>query len=492
MQSGKGVGLRPRIFILLAALLSITLGGGGVMIWYTYQIEGLLSSLIETDVASLQAAEALETALINQKGFVSYYFMDGNPKWLVQLEKYRQAFEERLRKAKEMALLSGDRETLDRIEAEYSRYVTSKDQVIRLYDAGRREDGTKLHEHVRDLFFSILALTEQYKTSHDQRILLKREQSHAEADRLRIISASATSASVFLFALLAFVFVSQILGPIRHLALETERARTPGEPADEVATLSKRVRGLIEDRNLTQTELERSRERLLQSEKMALVGKLAAEVAHTIRNPMTSIKMRLFSLERTLQLSPAQKEDLDVISQEMRRLDNIVKNFLEFSRPPKLRMQSCNISDIVDLSLQLLQKRLEFQGVQVERRRGVWLPHAYADPDAIKEVLVNLMINACDAMKDGGQITISEEEGVAEHMGRVVLIRVSDTGPGIPMQLWENVWEPFFSTKDDGTGLGLPIALRIVEEHDGRLELRPSESQGATFIMTLPVHTEEA
>jgi len=128
----------------------------------------------------------------------------------------------------------------------------------------------------------------------------------------------------------------------------------------------------------------------------------------------------------------------------------------------------------------------------VERRRGVWLPHAYADPDAIKEVLVNLMINACDAMKDGGQITISEEEGVAEHMGRVVLIRVSDTGPGIPMQLWENVWEPFFSTKDDGTGLGLPIALRIVEEHDGRLELRPSESQGATFIMTLPVHTEEA
>ena len=491
MRSWQGIGLRPRIYLRVAGLMLITLGGGGVMIWYTYQIQGLLSSLIETDVASLQAVEDLESALLNQKGFVSYYFMDGDRKWLVQMEKYRQAFSERLVKAQETAFVSGDREALKKIEADYNQYVTSKDQVIRLYDAGQREEGAGLHQQARELFFELLALTEAYKTSLEERILLKRDQSSIEARRLRMIAASAVSVSGLFFLLLAFVLVSNVLGPIRRLAHETERAWTPGEPADEVQTLSRRVRGLIEDKNTTETELERSRERLLQSEKMALVGKLAAEVAHTIRNPMTSIKMRLFSLERTLQLSLAQKEDLDVISQEMRHLDNVVKNFLEFSRPPKLRMQSCNVSDIVDLSLQLLQKRFEFQGVQVERRRG-WLPHVYADPEAIKEVLVNLMINACDAMKDGGQITISEEDGVSEHMGHAVLVRVSDTGHGIPMHLWEKVWEPFFSTKEDGTGLGLPIALRIVEEHGGRLELRPPESQGATFIMTLPVHTEEA
>jgi signal transduction histidine kinase len=237
-------------------------------------------------------------------------------------------------------------------------------------------------------------------------------------------------------------------------------------------------------------ELERSRERLLQTERMALVGKLAAEVAHSIRNPMTSIKMRLFSLERTLGPSKA-REDFEVISEEMRHLDNIVRNFLEFSRPPKLQIQKVNVSEVVDNTLQLLEKRLERYGVKVERERHNSLPKIEADPELLKEVMVNLIVNACDAMQEGGRILITEEEGLAERMGRAVLIQFADTGAGIPDQLREKIFQPFFTTKEEGTGLGLSIAARIMEEHGGRLEVRSEEKLGSTFIITLPVKEEQ-
>jgi signal transduction histidine kinase len=223
-----------------------------------------------------------------------------------------------------------------------------------------------------------------------------------------------------------------------------------------------------------------------------MVGKLAAGVAHSIRNPLTSVKMRLFSLERSLQLSPTEKEDMEVISEEIRHLDTIVRNFLEFSRRPKLKIQSVSPSDIVDMAIQLLRHRLESYGVAVELYRQRRLPNIEADPEQLKEVLVNLIVNACDATGEGGKILIREEEGVTDPVGHVVVIRVSDNGPGVPEVIKDKIFQPFFSTKEEGTGLGLSIAARIVEDHSGCLSLRSKEGKGATFIITLPCKAEGA
>ncbi|UCD57926.1 MAG: histidine kinase, partial [Candidatus Hydrogenedentota bacterium] len=365
-----------------------------------------------------------------------------------------------------------------------------KDQVIELYRAGKREAGARLHREVRDQFFDILKLCEEYNDIHKRDLNLALARSRAQAARLRVIAAMGMSAVVAMAVLLLFVLVTQILDPIRRLAIEADRADASVRSGDEVAALKQGVRGLIQDVGQTQRELERSRDRLLQAEKMAMVGKLAAEVAHSIRNPMTSIKMRLFSLERALELSDTQREDLEVISEEMRHLDNVVRNFLEFSRPPKLKVQKIRVSDVVDMALQLLEKRLERHGVEVERERRR-LPSIEADPELLKEVLINLVVNACEAMDEGGRLIITEEDAVAEHMGRAVMIRLSDTGPGVPESIRDKIMEPFFSTKEEGTGLGLAIAARIVEEHGGRLELRSEEGKGTTFTVTLPVGEDE-
>ena len=484
----RSLSLRGIIYLILTALVFVTLVGALVTVWYTYRMEGLLKDILDRNVTAFQEAEALENALVNQKGFVSYYFLDGNPDWLRQLGEYRQIFRERLKRVRSLAETERQKEAVERIETEYDLYITGKDEVIARYRAGEKEAGARLHSEVRTFFFKTLQLCEQYKDLHKQRIEYAMAKSHAEARKLRVIVGTGMLVVLLLTLLLIFVLLSQILGPVRRMALEGAIGGGPQKSGDEVKALGRTLRGLREDVEHTHSELEKSREHLLQAEKMALVGKLAAGVAHTIRNPLTSVKMRLFSLGRTLDLAAPQKEDFEVISEEIGHIDTIVQNFLEFSRPPKLKMQKVSPSEVVDLVIRLLEHRLKSYDVDIEIIRKETLPEIEVDPEQLKEVLVNLIINACEAMDRGGSIVIHEEESFLEPLGRVIMIRLTDNGPGIRESIKEKVFEPFFTTKEEGSGLGLSIASRIVVEHGGRLDLSSEEGQGSTFLITLPIN----
>jgi signal transduction histidine kinase len=483
----RKMSLRVRVYVILIVLALITISGGLVMVWYTYRMESLLTMLTEKDLAAFETAEALEKALINQKGFVSYYFIEGDPEWLRRLGEYRQLFKERLDDAMHTASDARERAALDQIRAEYTQYVTAKDRVIDYYQKGQRQAGAVLHREVRDIFFTVLQDCEKYRDIHKERILKARAQSDSQALKLRIIAASAVVVCVLLALLLAFVLGYQILGPVRRLAAEAD-GKGDGSPAgDEVRALSHSVHDLMQNVDQTRSELQKSRESLLQAEKMALVGKLAAGMAHSIRNPFTSVKMRLFSLGRSLELSDTQKEDFEVISDEIRHIDTIVQNFLEFSRPPKLKMQSISPSAVVDQTLQLLEHRLKSYDVSVKIQREQTLPEIDADPEQLKEVLVNLMVNACEAIEKGGTIVIHEDVALTPSDGAAAVIRVSDDGPGISEATRQKVFEPFFTTKEEGTGLGLSIVARIIEEHGGTVTVESTEGRGATFVISLPI-----
>lgn len=481
----KGLTLRGRIYTILTALVIITLMGGLVMIWYTYRMEGLLTSIIDKNLAAYQAAEGLEAALVNQKGFVSYYYLDGNPDWLRQLGQYRQVFKERLETARQISKTDAERKIIDQIHFAYESYVADKDRVIVYYRDGKRDIGAGLHQQVRRRFFEILNACEALKNIHTDRISHSRQVSHRQARHLRYIAVFALVTAFGLAVLLAGVLVLQILGPIRRLSEETDRRGHPVHSVDEIKTLRQRVEGLLEDVDHTQSELERSREHLLQAEKMAMVGKLAAGMAHSIRNPFTSVKMRLFSLSRGLDLNETQKDDFNVIAEEIRHIDQIVQNFLEFSRPPKLNMQTICPSTVVDNALQLLEHRLKSYDVDIIVSRNQFMPLVEADPEQLKEVLVNIIVNACEAMPTGGTVTI-EEEVITERHGQTAIVRICDTGPGIPESIRERVFQPFFTTKDEGTGLGLSIAARIIEEHGGRLNATAEDGKGGSFVIALP------
>ena len=481
------ISLRTRMYVILIALVLISMAGGMVTVWYTYQMEHLLTAVTEKNIAAFQTAEALEIALVNQKGFVSYYFIEGDPEWLRKLGEFRQIFKERLNDALQMAESEREREALYRIKTEYTQYISVKDRVISYYQAGNREAGIALHRQVRDHFFTVLKFCHKYKEFHEEKILLAKADSKSQALNLRIIAITAVCAGFLLAILLAVVLGSQILGPVRRLTVEVGSEGDTTLAGDEVKALSHSVRDLIQNVDHTQSELQKSRESLLQADKMALVGKLAAGMAHSIRNPFTSVKMRLFSLDRSLKLTDAQKEDFDVISEEIRHVDTIVQNFLEFSRPPKLKIQSISPSMVVDQSIALLKHRLKSYNVGVTIEREQYLPEIDADPEQLKEVIVNLVVNACEAMEKGGSLVIREHESMVRSKDRAAVISVSDNGPGIPEAIREKVLTPFFTTKEEGTGLGLSIAVRIIEEHNGQLEIESNQSGGARFSLFLPI-----
>ncbi|MCK8601529.1 ATP-binding protein [Desulfoferrobacter suflitae] len=480
------ISLRAKIWILLTALVLTALVGGSVTMLLIYRIGVLTSSVVDRDVVALDNAQELETALVMQKGLLTYYFLDGNSEWLKQLEARRVAFEELLNRARETSYTATQRDILNQIESKYIRYSYLRDQVISLYNAGKREAGYSLHQEIRPQFFAIRDLTDLYKEAHARRINEARAELKSQVTVINSLALVAMPAALLIGLFLAYILMKQVLQPIRQLAMATDPASDAHLDSDEIQALSQRVHDLIQDVDQTQTQLKWSHQHLLQSERLAQVGKLAAGVAHSIRNPLTSVKMRLFSLERTLRLSLSQKEDFEVISEEIRHIDTIVRNFLEFSRPPKLKMQSVSPSDAVDMALQLLRHRLESYGVDVELVRARRLPEISADPEQLKEVLVNLLVNACEVMNDGGSIVIEERERTTEEMGRVLTIKVADSGPGIPESVKDKIFEPFFSTKEEGTGLGLSIASRIVGEHGGKLQVQTQEGEGTTFVITLP------
>lgn len=477
--------LRGKILLLLGALLVTSLAGAGVTLWYGQRTLRLYSSTVDRDIKSLEAAQELVNSLVLQKAAMGYWFSSSEQGWLDKISARHENFTRALKTARRLSSAEKSRDILNRIESEYLRFVHGRDRAIEEYASGPG-GAPGLGPALRDHFYNILDLCEQYKEEEKSDIALISRDYRNKARVLNMLAIGAIPVTAGLGLVLAWVLIGRILIPIRRL-LEGAPEPGTGAGADEIKALKQRVQTLIRDVDKAHTDLEESREHLMQTEKLALAGKLAAGVAHSIRNPLTSVKMRLFSLERSLDLDDTQKDDFEVIAEEINHIDTIVRNFLEFSRRPKLKVRLISPSDVVDMTLQLLRHRLESYGVAVILERENRLPEVYVDPEQLKEVLVNLLLNSCEAMGEGGSITITEDEGVIEPKGRVVIVKISDNGPGIPEAIQEKIFEPFYSSKEEGSGLGLAIAKSIMEEHGGWIHIKSSPGQGATFVIAIPL-----
>lgn len=483
----RRINLRLRILLLLGTLALVNLAGALVTIGYIHRTQRLYTPMIDRSVAALGAAHKLETSLVKQKGLVTYYSLSSDPKWLSELDALDREFRLWMVKALDATYSRKGRRLLNEVETLYLRYDFYRDQIIGLYKEGKSGKGQKEHWDLRSRFTAIYERCEQFKEVKEENIRNTRTEYGRSARMISLLAWGAIPCGIILVLLLTVVLFRQVLEPILRLA------REPGGPpnlpliVNEVNAVRERVSGLLDNIDEARSELRESRELLLLSEKMAITGKLAAGVAHSIRNPLTSVKMRLFSLERSLSFTPEQREDMEVISEEIGNIDTIVRNFLEFARRPKLKPTLASPSEIVDTALRLTRHRIESCRVDLAVEREERLSPIRVDTDQLKEALVNLILNACEVAGEGGWIRIREEMEERSATGRVAVIRVSDNGPGIPEEFREKIFQPFFSSKEEGSGLGLSIARRIVEEHGGTLSLcRPEETVETTFEIALP------
>jgi signal transduction histidine kinase len=217
----------------------------------------------------------------------------------------------------------------------------------------------------------------------------------------------------------------------------------------------------------------------------AMTG-IARGVAHEFKNPLNAIALRLEVLRaRVADEVPGAEADIDVLAQEVTRLDRVVKTFLDLSRPVALDCQKVQVSDLVTEILTLVSPEARKAGVELE-----WQPEANAsiscDADLLRQALLNVVRNALDVMPGGGHLRVSVRQS-----GSKCEIGVADTGPGIPAEVRQRIFEPFFSTKESGSGIGLAMTMRVVQMHGGSVDVDTAPGQGTTFYLRLPVAPAE-
>ncbi|MGB9721049.1 MAG: sensor histidine kinase [bacterium] len=315
--------------------------------------------------------------------------------------------------------------------------------------------------------------------------------------------------SIIALAIISFITVKRITRPINELYQLTERvskgdlsARAKISSDDEIGELIKSFNQMIESLqnategyvNLTKTleqkvqektsELERTRDQLVQSEKLSAIGKLAAGIAHEINNPLTSILINSHLIKEKLDTGSMLAEKIEMVIEETKRCAKIVSGLLEFSRQTTPEKKIVSINEIIEKTLLLFESIFLANNIKLEVTLDKQLPSIMADESKIKQVLTNILLNAMDAMQGGGYIKI--RSGLSAD-GKFIEIEIEDNGVGIPKENLDRIFDPFFTTKKSkGTGLGLSISYGIVQQHNGSIEVNSEVNKGTKVKIKLP------
>ncbi len=233
-------------------------------------------------------------------------------------------------------------------------------------------------------------------------------------------------------------------------------------------------------------QVQESQKLLLQAEKMATAGRLTASIAHEINNPLQGVRNCLHLASRQELSDEERAEYLQLGREELDRLMTTVQRMLDFYRPSVVERRAVDVHALVERVVKLLHREIEQRNIRLRLALSDALPHPWAVRDQIQQVLLNLVLNAIEAMPQGGDLRIETRYNSDE-----VHILVADNGPGISPELRSQIFEPFFSTKEDGSGLGLTVCDGIITAHGGRLELVDQPEGGACFLIALPLHPAE-
>jgi len=317
--------------------------------------------------------------------------------------------------------------------------------------------------------------------------------------------------AVILLVILFFI-TSSITNPLRGMVLATKRIaqgdlnhQVEIDFRDEIGQLAQSFNRMTENlkianENLTQwgktlekrveertKELREMQDFLLQSEKLASLGKMAAGVAHEINNPLTSILINTHLMLEKLEKRHEFYENLSLIADETSRCTQIVKGLLEFARQNPPQKAFTNINDLIERTIQLLENQASFQNIRIVKDLDHTLPSIKVDKSKIQQVFWNLMLNACQAMPKGGQILIADKISADK---KYIEVRFIDNGVGISKENLNKLFDPFFTTKGSGTGLGLAVSYGIIQQHLGKIEVKSELGQGTVFTLSLPIEDQ--
>lgn len=237
------------------------------------------------------------------------------------------------------------------------------------------------------------------------------------------------------------------------------------------------------------TERVKMEQRIRESERLAHIGQLTTSLAHEIRNPLSSVKMSIQILLRTMKFNGNNKRTMEISAKEIARLERILAEMLDFARPIKLKLTAAAINDIIESCLDILEPRIKEKNIVVKRKLGYKVLPAFLDRDKIEQAIINILLNAIEVLPAKGKIYIVTKPEGAEQPG--IRMEISDNGPGVSREDLPYLFDPFFSNKKKGTGLGLSNVNKIVEAHGGTVTALP-RAQGLCLRITLPLKQKHA
>jgi PAS domain S-box-containing protein len=274
---------------------------------------------------------------------------------------------------------------------------------------------------------------------------------------------------------------------LSEIAAETELETSEGPRRVSVSVQAiqedgERMGALVTLRDLD--SLESINTQLQVSERLAALGRITAGVAHEVKNPLNSMRLWLENLKESLPAEPdsASQQAVQVLDKEIDRLDAVVKRFLDFTRPMDIRLEATQLAHLLKEVLEIAQPQLQKSNIQLAQLLPIDVPEVYVDRALLKQAVLNLVLNAAEAMPNGGQMRL-----VLSRRGEMAEITVGDTGKGIPLEHRQRIFQLFFTTRPGGSGIGLASAFRIIQLHNGSIDFTSEVGRGTTFRIELPL-----
>ena len=238
---------------------------------------------------------------------------------------------------------------------------------------------------------------------------------------------------------------------------------------------------LVELERRQRARLKEAQEELIQSNKFKVLGELASGMAHEIRNPLGSIQGALEIIKEDYKQGDKKFEFLNILFKEIRRLNRVVADFLSYAGPSQPALVGCDLNQLIQESLSIIKPEADKKRIDLKIELSPKMPPIQADPSQIKQALLNLLLNSLQALENSGEISVTSES-----KNGWITVAIKDTGPGISPENLSKVFTPFFTTKEEGVGLGLGIVERIIQNHKGRISVESQEGRGTVFAIELP------
>jgi signal transduction histidine kinase len=497
-------GLLVRMTAPLVAVSILLLLVGTTTAWYVHRLQTNSADIVAVNVASIRAAEELEIGVREIRTQINNFLLTGDRQYLAAVPGQRQPTEFWLNRAARLAKTAREQELMTAVQEGHRRFFVEFDRLAAAETAANtRADMQEFVESV--LNDDILKPAHEYLDLNERMIEDSSRAGQVLARRMVLGLLVLGTCGPMAGLLVGFVVARRVSRtlvemsvPVRDAAGRLSEVVGPitlaGREMEELPVLAQ---GLAAQVAAVVERLQQSQQEVLRSEQLAAVGQLAAGVAHELRNPLQSMQLLIQSAVAEGDAGCLKGRDLAVLQEAVDRVKRSVQAFLDFARPPALEKHLLDLGEISRQTAELVAARARRQGVRLHCEIPAVPVVVEADPDQMRQLVLNLLLNALDALPERGDVSVRlrdlrrDAETAApaadsETPAAWVSLEVADDGCGLPAELGKRIFEPFVTTKDTGMGLGLAICRRIIEAHGGELQAADRSPRGAVFTVRLP------